>query len=329
MAHCTPISGGLRESLVERQRKINCACSSLIEIGFLSDVFNINDIHENGYNDKDFIEFINPITSIANVAEVRNLYNTYKSACHNRFPPVHIHYSFSNLIDFIKWLNGSEQGKKAMASISIGISSENKNLPEKNEMTKTDVALAKMLVDYAASRKLDRKNIQNEIDELKKRQKDLEIEYSKIDVDLKSKLGPLYVYEEPSINKVKIEAYKLYEEDCKSKGITALPKVHEMGFQKAMEAFGEVVKERYFVKYLNDPARKVNIENHLKQRILLLEYVGGDKNDHSGDSYRNFVVADTSKDLNETAKFVYKFACDDSERGPVSKKARTVKQEGK
>jgi hypothetical protein len=33
--------------------------------------------------------------------------------------------------------------------------------------------------------------------------------------------------------------------------------------------------------------------------------------------------------LNETAKFVYKFACDDSERGPVSKKARTVKQEGK
>jgi hypothetical protein len=102
-----------------------------------------------------------------------------------------------------------------------------------------------------------------------------------------------------------------------------------MGFQKAMEAFGEVVKERYFVKYLNDPARKVNIENHLKERILLLEYVGGDKNDHSGDSYRNFVVANTSKDLNETAKFVYKFACDDSERGPVSKKARTVKQEGK
>jgi hypothetical protein len=76
MAHCTPISGGLRESLVERQRKINCACSSLIEIGFLSDEFNINNIHENGYNDKDFIEFINPITSIANVAQVRNLYNT-------------------------------------------------------------------------------------------------------------------------------------------------------------------------------------------------------------------------------------------------------------
>jgi hypothetical protein len=32
--------------------------------------------------------------------------------------------------------------------------------------------------------------------------------------------------------------------------------------------------------------------------------------------------------LNETAKFVYKFACDDSEGGPVSKKAKTVKQEG-
>ncbi|MCI69786.1 MEI1 protein, partial [Trifolium medium] len=55
-------------------------------------------------------------------------------------------------------------------------------------MKKTDVALAKMLVDYAASRKLYGKHIQNEIDELKKRQKDLEIEYSKIEVELKSKL---------------------------------------------------------------------------------------------------------------------------------------------
>ncbi|MCI42590.1 MEI1 protein, partial [Trifolium medium] len=76
-----------------------------------------------------------------------------------------------------------------------------------------------MLVDYAASRKLYEKRIQNEIDELKRRMKDLQIEYSKIGVDLKSKLGPLY---------------------------------------KAMEAFSEIVKERYFVKYLNDPARKEN-----------------------------------------------------------------------
>ncbi|MCH86197.1 MEI1 protein [Trifolium medium] len=121
-----------------------------------------------------------------------------------------------------------------------------------------------MLVDYAASRKLYGKRIQNEIDELKRRQKDLEIEYSKIDVDLKSKLCPLYVYEEPSINQLNIEAYKLYAEDCKSKGITALTKLHEMRFQKAIEAFGEIVKERYFVKYLNNPARKENIENYLK-----------------------------------------------------------------
>ncbi|CAJ2632399.1 unnamed protein product [Trifolium pratense] len=138
-----------------------------------------------------------------------------------------------------------------------------------------------------------------------------------------SKLGSLYyVYEKPSINQVKIEAYKLYAEDCKSKGITALTKLHEMGFQKAMEAFGEIVKERYFVKYLNDPTRKEDIENYLKQRILLLEYVGGNKTSETA----NFVVADTGKDLNETANFVYKFAHDVSEGDQNSKKAQTVIQ---
>ncbi|PNX87377.1 F-box protein, partial [Trifolium pratense] len=41
-----------------------------------------------------------------------------------------------------------------MADVSTRISSKKNNQPEKKEMTKTDVALAKMLVDYAASRKL-------------------------------------------------------------------------------------------------------------------------------------------------------------------------------
>ena len=130
----------------------------------------------------------------------------------------------------------------------------------------------------------------------------METEYVRIDEDLRAKLGPLYGYQKPK-NELKIEAYKLYEEDCK--GIVAISKHHEMGFNKAMEAFGDIAKEscrRNFVTYLNDPVRKENIENHFKGMILKFP---GDKID------------------SDVAKFVYKFACEvsDSNEPPYSKRA--------
>ncbi|PNX65670.1 hypothetical protein L195_g062715, partial [Trifolium pratense] len=71
----------------------------------------------------------------------------------------------------------------------------------------------------------------------------IEMEYASIvvveELERKLDLGPLYEYKEPGINKLRIEAYKLYKEDCKSKGISPIPK-HDKGFEKAMELFGDV-----------------------------------------------------------------------------------------
>jgi len=130
-------------------------------------------------------------------------------------------------------------------------------------MTKADVDLAKMFVDYATPRKLACKRKRDEIEELKRCQMELEEECANIDADLKTKLGPFYGYKEPSINEFRIEAYKLYEEDCTLKRILPIPKHDEMGFKTAMELFGEVVKERKLVSCLNDPVRKENIANYL------------------------------------------------------------------
>jgi ribosomal protein L31E len=236
-------------------------------------------------------------------------------------------------------LNGS--GQKTLVEASTRI--KKKNL-EKKELTKAHVDLAQVLVDYAASRRLARTRVcfeiaelkrrqkememenvrinddlsanlgprdgyqkpRFEIAELKRRQKEMETEYVRIDEDLRAKLGPLYGYQKPK-NELKIEAYKLYEEDCKSKGIVAISKYREMGFKKAMEAFGDIAKEscrRNFVTYLNDPVRKENIENHFKGMILKFP---GDKTDP------------------DVAKFVYKFACEvsDSDEPPYSKRAQS------
>jgi len=186
-----------------------------------------------------------------------------------------------------------------------------KNL-EKKELTKAHVDLAQVLVDYAASRRLAHTRVCFEIAELKRRQKEMEMEYVRIDDDLREKLGPLYGYEKPK-NELKIEAYKLYEEDCKSKGIVAISKHHEMGFKKAMEAFGDIAKEschRNFVTYLNDPVRKENIENHFKGMIL----------NHFKGMILKFPCDKTDPDV---AKFVSKFACEvsDSDEPSYSKRA--------
>ena len=179
-----------------------------------------------------------------------------------------------------------------------------KNL-EKKELTKAHVDLAQVLVDYAASRRLARTRVCFKIVELKRQQKEMEMECARINDDLREKLGPLYEYQKPK-NELKIEVYKLYEEDCKSKEIVAISKHHEMGFKKATEAFGDIAKESChrsnFVAYLNDPVRKENIENHFKGMILKFP---GDKTDP------------------DVAKFVSKFACEvsDSDEPPYSKRA--------
>ncbi|WJX42915.1 hypothetical protein P8452_30089 [Trifolium repens] len=277
--------GDLGESLVQRQEKIDAACSSLFQLGFDSNLFTIKNIHEHGFTDKDFLEFIEPLTSIEDLETDQDELE---------------HISPSNL-------NGS-QGRNTLADVSMRI--KKKNL-EKKELTNAEVDLAQVMVDYAASRRLARINIRYEIEELKRRQKEMEMEYVRIDDDLKRKLGPLYEYKEPSIYELRIEAYKLYEEDCKSKGIIAIPKHHEMGFKKAMDAFGDVVaKRRHLATYLNDPDTKENIRNHFKGIILRFDH---DKTDHGG------------------AKTVYKFASELSEgvfdepHLPYSERARSGK----
>ncbi|GAU13904.1 hypothetical protein TSUD_262310 [Trifolium subterraneum] len=303
--------GVFEESLVQRQEKINDACSSLFQLGFDSNLFTIKNIYEHGFTDKEFLEFIEPLTSIADLEtdleelEHISTYLPFKvspSQSYICLPP----YDFSHFLDFMNGLNGT-QGQQTLDDVSTRI--KKKNL-DKKELTKAEVDLAQVLVDYAASGRLARTNILYEIKELKRRQKEMEMEYVRIEDDLRTKLGPLYEYQEPSINELRIEAYKLYEEDCKSKGIIAIPKHHEMGFKKAMEAFGDIVKvNRHLATYVNDPIRKENIKNHFKGMILRFD---SDKTDHSD------------------GKVVYKFASelvsDDEPHLSYSKRARSGKR---
>lgn len=271
----------------EWQEKINDACSPLFEIGFSSDLFTIKNIHFFGYTEISFLEFIEPISSIKNIDDLRHLFDTAREAV--LLSSFAVTTGFREFVDCMNWLNG-ELAKKNMTDAIL----EKKNPQKKKEMSKHDVALAEMLFDYALTDIKERKRIESEIeelkklqedsesigaascmhehkrvkmdiDELKKRQKDLEAESARITDDLKEKLGPIYDYEEPSLTEMRSEAYKIYVTDCRFKGITATPELDEKGYARVVHLFGGIVKERHFVKFLNDPVRRELIENYFKE----------------------------------------------------------------
>ncbi|MCH85340.1 MEI1 protein [Trifolium medium] len=255
------------EHFGERQEKIYAACSLLIQLGFDRNEFTIKNIYKHGYTDNEFLELIKPLASITDMdmdeSDIRYLSKGARD-CSVKLEP----YNFLNSVDFAKWLYEAD-GKRTLEFLS-----NKKNIVRK-ELTTAEISLARMFIEYGASRKLERDRICEEIEELSIQQKKLEMEYESIEEELERKLGPLYEYnKEPKIYELLIEAYKLYEEDCKSKGISPIPK-SDKGFEKAMELFGDVAKERcnQLVNYLNDPVRQKKVKDFFKGKIYRMEHV--------------------------------------------------------
>ncbi|PNX65153.1 MEI1 protein, partial [Trifolium pratense] len=182
-------------------------------------MFTIRKIHENGYTDKDFLELIKPLYFMEDREELRRLTaSTPKN-------------DFGKFVELMVWLK-TEEGIQSIFDAYTRM----KNVV----MTDEGVALAHKLFDYAAAQRLTRQNIIDEINELTRCLREREKKSSDIDDDLKMNLGPLYAYKEPSLHELRIEAYKLYEDDCKANRISAFPIDHEKGFEIATQKFGDV-----------------------------------------------------------------------------------------
>ncbi|KAI5425553.1 hypothetical protein KIW84_031380 [Lathyrus oleraceus] len=239
--------GGSRESLAERQAKINAACSSFIQIGFCSELFTVNNLHYYGYTEDRFLELIEPISSsITDLDSLRHLFNRARESLYNdpSFTPPD---DFFDFVDCVNWMKSD-----SLARIQM------------EEVSKADVALARTMVDSAAPLMQEHKRIESEIYALKNHQMELETRFSNINAELQLKLGPMYGYEEPSITELRTDSYRLYEEDCRSKGITPNPRLDEMGLTMVVNVFGGIVKERHLIKFLNDPVRKEFVQTYFK-----------------------------------------------------------------
>ncbi|GAU13903.1 hypothetical protein TSUD_262300 [Trifolium subterraneum] len=263
---------------VERQMIIDDACSKYVEIGFLPDMFTTRRIHEYGYNDQEFLELIKSLYSMEDQKELKLLTASIPKNDLGKF------------LELMEWLK-TEEGRKTISDAFMRISTRN------TVVTEEVVALAQKLVGYAVAQRLTRENILGEINKLMRRLRELEKESSDIEEDLKITLGPLYEYKEPSLRELRIEAYKLYEDDCKTKRIPAFPINHEKGFEIATREFGDVAKNLHLRKYLNDPVRKETIEKHFKKKSY--KFVAGDDKKGGGGSDEIFEFAADSGEANK------------------------------
>ncbi|MCH79713.1 MEI1 protein [Trifolium medium] len=301
-----------------RQQNIDNACHLLVKIGFKRGMFTLENIYEHGLTDDEFLETIKPIAPITDMEELKLVTMISRLTYDN----------FRVFIDRMRFLNSSTGSYLVVDAVDR--IEKKKNL----EMNKGDLVRAQKMVDYANSRREYGKRLSDQIEDLAKKKKELVLEYVKIEKNLEKNLGPLRAYEELSMDELEFQAYQLYENDCKSKGEHAI--TDELGVSTAMEKFGEAVKERHFVDFSNVPSRKVEIEKHLKKKIMRFEYADKKHGDAGGESsktaakivvykfgsdvcegaesYDNFVVNDT-RDDETAAKIIYKFGSDVLEGG--------------
>ncbi|MCH84720.1 ATPase family AAA domain-containing protein 3-like, partial [Trifolium medium] len=94
------------------------------------------------------------------------------------------------------------------------------------------------------------------------------------------------------MEQLRIEAYKLYEADCRLKGINAISKIRSKGFQTAIDMFSETVKEEHFLDFVNQPCKKLEIENHFEKGILMLNEKGNLVINAAGEEEGDFLIGE-------------------------------------
>ncbi|DAB41673.1 ORF1+2p [Medicago sativa amalgavirus 1] len=265
-----PIGG-----LSSKQQEIDtvtAAITPLLAAGFPQAIFNYDDLLLRGYTAKTFCDFIKPLSAITERRELISLC----ALGNNRFWDMSVVAELDEFLNFVKWLK-SPEGRDAQTQAA---KKRALNKKASDGMSTKDVALVQMgnaiIADYQRERKQRRFPIEEEMAELRRQLRQLDEELQAVEEEIKVKYGPVALYEGPDNTRVKSDAYLMYQDDCRKKGYRAIAQ-YQGGFEKAVELFGNKVREAHFCAYLSDPARSDFVRDYYNQKIVHLERSGEKK----------------------------------------------------
>lgn len=276
-----PIGG-----LSSKQQEIDtvtAAITPLLAAGFPQAIFNYDDLLLRGYTAKTFCDFIKPLSAITERRELISLC----ALGNNRFWDMSVVAELDEFLNFVKWLK-SPEGRDAQTQAA---KKRALNKKASDGMSTKDVALVQMgnaiIADYQRERKQRRFPIEEEMAELRRQLRQLDEELQAVEEEIKVKYGPVALYEGPDNTRVKSDAYLMYQDNCRKKGYRAIAQ-YQGGFEKAVELFGNKVREAHFCAYLSDPARSDFVRDYYNQKIVHLERSGEKK---QAGSFRSLLVA--------------------------------------
>ncbi|MCH84212.1 MEI1 protein [Trifolium medium] len=260
------------ETIAAQQRLIDADCHSFYTIGFSKDMFEVKTLKDRGYDFRKLINLINPISKIIDLDVLRKLFRrcTRKN-------------DFWCFTDYIVWLKNDDRGKPLLEEALATIA---------KPLEESHVDLARKMLQFRASRRIAQKDITDQREKLLKCQQELQTKALNIKQDLEEVLGPLYEFEDISMEQLRIKTYKLYEADCRLKGITPISKIRSKGFTTAIDMFGETVKEEHFLDFVNQPRKKLEIENHFEKGILMLNEKGDLVINAAGEEEGDFMIGE-------------------------------------
>lgn len=309
--------GGL-QTVEQEQATVNAAVARIVELGFRPAIFDYQAILRHGMTARNFCDFIKPVTSVNTTEELAELLSLGGA----RFWSLPVVATLDGFINFVNYLKSAE-GRNAMTMAAKKRKLESKAVAG---LSAVDVALLQMgntlQSDYQQERKRMRFPIEEEQAMLRRQLKLLDEQLMEKENEARTRFGCIAEYVGPTVHQVKSGAFNMYLADCQAKGLRALSEF-QGGFEKAVELFGNRVREQHFAAYLSDPDRSAFVRDYYNQKVVYLEAQGEKK---QADTFRTLVALGCGENA-LTAPPVTTFVFDAPDSGGESERSTHSEQQ--
>ncbi|DAB41678.1 TPA_inf: ORF1p [Cleome droserifolia amalgavirus 1] len=256
--------GGIPTAAEERNR-LQEALRPLIANGVNIERITVNDCLRLGFTVEQLARAIRVLTSIAS-DEMRDL--IFSQAHLSRLAPAARSVTLDHILAICEWMK-TERGAQAIRNLQTSAKQERRAVGGR---TVADVSMLQafnqQVADWSAQVKEARKEIEEEMAELRAQLALKQQELNDSLAAINESYWPASSYKAPALNVVQSQAYALYAADCRRSGTVPLP-AGSLGYSKAVELFGQQVREDHQLQYLRAEEARDTLSEYLQRLVGL------------------------------------------------------------
>ncbi|DAB41681.1 TPA_inf: ORF1+2p [Erigeron breviscapus amalgavirus 1] len=251
----------------EEQAELTRLAAPLIQQGLPAGLFDRTAVLRANYTYKGFLKHLQ---TVSRLVDQDIIVDALSLGVKKDFFPLPNRMNISQFCRFSEWLR-SKDGQNSLHEVQ-----RHKKLEKKaaGVLEPREVALEQIFsaqrADWAAAKKEERSAYDKEIQELRKKIRQLERRWERREVEIDNAFDPQFEFLELDEAALNERAYAMYVHDCQVKERRPRSKEHG-GVQLAVEAFGGQVKKQKQAEFAREPEVAVKLFEYAKRKILSFE----------------------------------------------------------